>query len=406
MIKCEHGKNKTYCKECGGGGLCEHDKQRHYCRDCGGNCLCKHGRRKYRCKECDGSEICEHNKNKYDCAECKGSSRCEPHNKLKRNCVECNGSLICIHGKNKTYCKECGGGGLCIHNKYKKYCKECDGSAYCEHDKEFRFCKECGGSGLCIHDKRKRNCIECGGYALCEHNKQKHQCLECDGNNICEHKKRKNRCKDCRGSQYCCHDKNKDFCKICDGRYLCKSIWCETARNPKYEGYCMPCFVNNPENIEKPIIRNYKTKEKDVVDRIKETFTNFTWVSDKKVKDGCSLRRPDLLLDMGSHIIIVEIDENKHTDYDCSCEHKRLMELSQDLQHRPIVFIRFNPDDYTNNEGLVVKSCWKLNKLGVMQIMKTKQKEWKERIECLKQQIQYWIDNPTEKTIEIVELFY
>jgi hypothetical protein len=35
---------------------------------------------------------------------------------------------------------------------------------------------------------------------------------------------------------------------------------------------------------------------------------------------------------MGSHIIIVEIDENKHTDYDCSCENKRLMELSKDLQ--------------------------------------------------------------------------
>ena len=367
---------------------------------------CEHGKRKYRCKECSGSEVCEHKKSKYDCIDCKGSNRCEPHNKLKRNCVECNGSLICIHGNNKTRCKECSGSALCKHNKYKNFCKECDGSAYCEHNKEFRYCKECGGSGLCIHDKRKRNCIECGGYALCEHNKQKHQCSECSGNNICEHKKRKNRCKDCGGSQYCCHDKNKDFCKICDGRYLCKSIWCETARNPKYEGCCMPCFVNNPENNSNPIKRNYKTKEKDVVDRITQTFTNFTWISDKKVQDGCSRRRPDLLLDMGSHIIIMEVDENKHTDYDCSCENKRLMELSQDLQHRPIIFIRFNPDDYINQEGIKIKSCWKLNKLGVMQIQKTKQTEWEERINSLKQQIQYWIDNPTEKTIEIVELFY
>jgi hypothetical protein len=109
---------------------------------------------------------------------------------------------------------------------------------------------------------------------------------------------------------------------------------------------------------------------------------------------------------MGSHIIIVEIDENKHIDYDCSCEHKRLMELSQDLQHRPIVFIRFNPDSYTNTDGILVKSCWKLNKLGVMTIKKTKQKEWEERIDAVKEQIQYWIDNPGEKTIEIIELFY
>jgi hypothetical protein len=105
-------------------------------------------------------------------------------------------------------------------------------------------------------------------------------------------------------------------------------------------------------------------------------------------------------------LIIVEVDENKHTAYECSCENKRLMELSQDLQHRPIVFLRFNPDGYVNQEGQLIRSCWKLNKQGVMTIMKTKQKEWTERIVCLKEQIQYWIDHPTEKTIEIIQLFY
>jgi hypothetical protein len=202
----------------------------------------------------------------------------------------------------------------------------------------------------------------------------------------------------------CEHGKVKYRCKECGGSALCKTPLCETFSNPKYNGHCLTCFIHLFP--DEPNVRNYKTKEKDVIDRITQTFTSFTWVADKKVQDGCSRRRPDLLLDMGSHIIIVEIDENKHTDYDCSCENKRLMELSQDLQHRPIVFIRFNPDDYTNQDGILVKSCWKLNKLGVMQITKTKQKEWEERIETLKQQIQYWIDNPTEKTIEIIELFY
>ena len=59
-----------------------------------------------------------------------------------------------------------------------------------------------------------------------------------------------------------------------------------------------------------------------------------------------------------------------------------------------------------NADGISVKSCWKLNKLGVMLIAKTKEKEWVERINSLKVQIQYWIDNPTEKTIEIIQLFY
>jgi hypothetical protein len=406
MNKCEHGKRKTYCLDCGGGGLCEHSKPRHYCKECGGNCLCQHGKRKYRCKDCEGSEICEHNKNKFDCKDCKGSNRCEPHNILKRNCKECNGSLICEHGNKKTRCKECGGSEICTHNISKYYCKECNGSRLCEHNKEKRFCLTCDGSGLCEHKKKKRNCVECQGNALCEHKKQKHQCIECDGNNICEHKKRRNRCRDCGGNQYCCHDKDKDFCRECGGKRLCKSTWCETSSNNKYEGYCLACYVNNPENRDNPIIRNYKTKEKSVVDSVTKKYNNFTWVSDKRVIDGCSRRRPDLLLDMGSHIIIIEIDENKHTNYDCSCENKRLMELSQDLQHRPIVFIRFNPDDYTNTDGTLVKSCWKLTKLGVIKIEKTKQSEWEGRIETLNNQIKYWIDNPTEKTVEIIELFY
>jgi len=129
----------------------------------------------------------------------------------------------------------------------------------------------------------------------------------------------------------------------------CKSSWCEKTANKKYEGYCLFCYVNLFP--DKTITRNYKTKEKDVVDRILKSFPDFTWVADKKVQDGCSKRRPDLLLDMGSHIIIVEIDENAHTDYDCSCENKRLMEISQDLGFRPIIFIRFNPDDYMNKNG-------------------------------------------------------
>lgn len=28
------------------------------------------------------------------------------------------------------------------------------------------------------------------------------------------------------------------YCKICYGNNLCKSEWCETIANKKYEGYC------------------------------------------------------------------------------------------------------------------------------------------------------------------------
>ena len=246
--------------------------------------------------------------------------------------------------------------------------------------------------GYCEHDKLKKNCIECRPNAFCKHEKRKDKCKECNPN----YKKSK--------TKKCEHGKWKCCCRICGGSKLCKSEWCETIVKKKYEGYCMFCFMHLFP--DKKVARNYKTKEKDVVDRVKEAFPDFTWVHDKKVEDGCSKRRPDLLLDLGTHIVIVEIDENKHSDYDCSCENKRLMELSQDVHHRPIVFIRFNPDKYVDEEGNTVKSCWRVNKNGVLTIAKTKQEEWKKRIDVLKDTIQYWTDNPVEKTVEIIQLFY
>ena len=183
----------------------------------------------------------------------------------------------------------------------------------------------------------------------------------------------------------------------------CKSNLCYTRPQEKYDGYCLYCYMNLFP--DKPVSRNYKTKEYAVVEFVKSTFPNLSWISDKRVLDSCSKRRPDLFLDLGYQIIIIEIDENQHIEYDCSCENKRIMELSQDVGHKPIVFIRFNPDDYEENE-IVIKSCWSINKKGICIIKNSK--EWTQRLNALKEQIIYWIhsDNITTKTIEIIQLFY
>lgn len=59
-----------------------------------------------------------------------------------------------------------------------------------------------------------------------------------------------------------------------------------------------------------------------------------------------------------SESMIVEVDENQHETYDCTCENKRVMALFQDLGSRPLVMIRFNPDEYTTMNGRDVKSCF------------------------------------------------
>ena len=202
---------------------------------------------------------------------------------------------------------------------------------------------------------------------------------------------------------YCFAHKMPEMVNVKDK--MCKTYLCSTRVQEKYDGYCLFCYMNLFP--DKPVSRNYKTKEYSVVDYVKSKYPTLTWIADKIINGGCSKRRPDLLLDLGYQIVIVEVDENKHADYDCSCENKRIMELSQDLGHRPIVFIRFNPDDYDKN-GKNVTSCWGQDKNGICVLKKTKKNEWMQRLHALEEHINYWINpvNKTDKTIETIQLFY
>lgn len=204
---------------------------------------------------------------------------------------------------------------------------------------------------------------------------------------------------------YCVIHKKEGMIDVKHVNETCKSSWCSTHVQGKYDGYCLFCYMNLFP--DKPVSRNYKTKEYAVVENIKTKFPTLNWIADKIVSGGCSKRRPDLLLDLGYQIVIVEVDENQHTEYDCSCENKRIMELSQDLGHRPIIFIRFNPDDY-EKEGTSITSCWGRDKNGICVIKKSKKDEWNQRLTVLEEHINYWINpaNITNKTIETIQLFY
>lgn len=147
-------------------------------------------------------------------------------------------------------------------------------------------------------------------------------------------------------------------------------------------------------------MNNYKIKERAVVESVLKEFPDTYWICDKTIPGGCSGKRPDLNGDMD--VIMGEVDENQHTNYDSSYETNRTMELSQDVGPRPIVFIRFNPDSYIGNK---ITSCWGVNSKGIMVIKPSKIGEWKERINAFHEKIQYWIDNVPDKTITI-QLFY
>ena len=50
--RCPHGRQRYFCRECGGGGFCEHGRYRSRCIECGGSGLCEHGRQRSKCSEC------------------------------------------------------------------------------------------------------------------------------------------------------------------------------------------------------------------------------------------------------------------------------------------------------------------------------------------------------------------
>jgi len=344
---------------------------------------CEHGRQKSRCKDCGGSSICLHNRD-------------------KSKCKECGGSQICLHGRIKSTCKECGGSSICEHERRKSHCRDCKGSQICEHEKRKSRCKECKGSEICEHERRKSHCRDCKGSQICIHGRQKPTCKECRGNSICIHGRQKPICKECRGSKICLHEKRKEHCKECGGSGLCPTPLCESYKYKKYNGYCRRCCSHLFPDI--PIIRNYKTKELLVFNFIRESFSDEKWQNDRIIQKGCSKDRPDVICDLLTHIIIIEIDENRHSSYDCSCENNRLMSISENLAHRPIVLIRFNPDSYKDINGKTIKSCFTHSKTGLLIV--NNQKQWNIRLEKLKQMITHYIANYNNKTIHIDELFY
>ena len=54
---CEHGRQRSKCKECGGRSICEHGRLRSECKECGGTSICEHGRLRRQCKQCKECQL-------------------------------------------------------------------------------------------------------------------------------------------------------------------------------------------------------------------------------------------------------------------------------------------------------------------------------------------------------------
>ena len=238
-----------------------------------------------------------------------------------------------------------------------------------------------------------RYCVECAeeGMVYASLNK----CPDCDDNKL---------------ALYNYPDQNKGiYCAIhCkDGMVnvfgnTCKTEGCRTLVlcREKYERFCYTCyFATYPD---KEPIRYQKYKENAVCDFVRREFPDYNIKWDSIV--GKSKKRPDIFIKLENFNLIVENDEYQHREQFLR-DIERDKEIHEDLKKDPTAILRFNPDQFYDDNGNFVCSCW-LNCNRRMEPYIADEKIWKHRLQLLKRRIQYYIDNPVSQGLYVEYLFY
>lgn len=123
----------------------------------------------------------------------------------------------------------------------------------------------------------------------------------------------------------------------------CQSVggWIKYNKNV----WCRRCLTE--EHPEVPRNRMFLFKQNTIT---KDLQTHFTFdLINRKVPGGTSIRRPDLAIIFHNHkrkfVLVIEIDENQHCQYDDEDLKIRMEEIQADF-NLPTKFLHFNPDAY------------------------------------------------------------
>ena len=112
------------------------------------------------------------------------------------------------------------------------------------------------------------------------------------------------------------------------------------------------------------------------------------------------------MIHLNTYSIIIECDENQHKSYEIQCDISRTHKIQEAL-NRPILMIRFNPDEYVDSNKKKIKSCFKIDtKIGLTIIPKDQEELWNNRLNKLKDTIIENLNINLEEPIKLIKLFY
>ena len=86
------------------------------------------------------------------------------------------------------------------------------------------------------------------------------------------------------------------------------------SKSPIINCYC--CHLHSNSHVINS--REFKAIGNAVVDRIMDNFSKYKCLVDKRVVADGTPRRPDLQLDLGSHIVVIKVVEDVHVTTDSS----------------------------------------------------------------------------------------
>lgn len=109
--------------------------------------------------------------------------------------------------------------------------------------------------------------------------------------------------------------------------------------------------------------------------------------------------RPDLWWDLGTHVLIVEVDEHQHVCYDKEEDEERTVQLQKGTE-KPVVLLRFNPDTYKDINGMHQSCNYDLMEAGGGGAV------WRARLQVLLSRLHLLKDLVPKKRFTIEHLFF
>lgn len=130
-------------------------------------------------------------------------------------------------------------------------------------------------------------------------------------------------------------------------------------------GICVNfCSLEEADRVVKKLVKH---KEEAINKLLDEHIKVPVFSLDESPDRFCTSKRPDRVYHLGSHVVIIEIDENQHKSYKCTAygdttegrmkgERIRMYEIAQSYpEFPPCIFIRYNPDTFKNKNGVLSK---------------------------------------------------